>query len=236
MSVSGIVNKAVRIHVEKKKAIKKWSGLVSRKRKIACDGCRDAHCCYQMVVAHMFEGVLLANHLMEKGQLNTLEEISEHGRDQGEMLMRAGYGGSLIGSIDPIKRTAEEWFDRHIPCPFLKDNLCQIYTLRPLSCAAYLVVDDGSDPGPPQICGPPTKQTVPTADPQGLVEYFTLEDSAFIAEITNSPDRMLVTPVPFGTAVFYGALILTQGPEHLSQHAKVITRSHDGLVETKGEE
>ena len=90
MSVSGIVNKAVRIHVEKKKAIKKWSGLVSRKRKIACDGCRDAHCCYQMVVAHMFEGVLLANHLMEKGQLNTLEEISEHGRDQGEMMMRAG--------------------------------------------------------------------------------------------------------------------------------------------------
>lgn len=45
--------------------------------------------------------------------------------------------GTLTGQ--PLRHLAAEYFHLRIPCPFLEDGSCSIYTVRPFSCREYLV-------------------------------------------------------------------------------------------------
>lgn len=76
-------------------------------------------------------------HLDRDGFLNTLRDTSP-----------------APGTDETARNMAREYFSRSIPCPFLEDEACSIYELRPSMCREYLVTS------PPELCRTPYEAQV----------------------------------------------------------------------------
>jgi len=83
-------------------------------------GC--AWCCYQTVQTSPPEALAIAHHLMVTLAPNDLQAIKQR-----------------VASVDDVTRgmDQDQRFEALIPCPFLNDNMCAIYDVRPMSCRAY---------------------------------------------------------------------------------------------------
>jgi hypothetical protein len=66
-----------------------------------------------------------------------------------------------------------EYFSQQIPCPFLDEECCSIYPMRPLNCREYLVTT------PAELCA------LPTADEQRV--RIPLPVFTAVARITEAP-------------------------------------------------
>jgi hypothetical protein len=73
-----------------------------------------------------------------------------------------------LAETDSARQLALDYFYQRIPCPFLEDESCSIYPIRPLICREYLVTS------PPEHCfDPATLQTVPVHLPLNLSRVLT---------------------------------------------------------------
>ncbi|UAN60152.1 YkgJ family cysteine cluster protein [Serratia sp. JSRIV004] len=94
---------------------------VSKSHSIACrKSC--AHCCYLRVSAYDYELVTIYKYLTEKVSKVQRELLIESVNEQYE---------NVRGM------TLKEHHHTNVKCPFLVNNSCTIYPVRPLSCAAY---------------------------------------------------------------------------------------------------
>lgn len=57
-----------------------------------------------------------------------------------------------------VQKTAMEYFDEGVSCPFLENNSCSIHEVRPLACREYLVTS------PAENCSRPTAETIDKID------------------------------------------------------------------------
>ncbi len=81
-----------------------------------------AHCCYLRVVAFSFEIVAIFQYL--KSTLND-DELNK-------VRMK------IDSQFEVIKNKSQhEHFVTNVKCPLLKDDVCTVYKVRPISCAGY---------------------------------------------------------------------------------------------------
>lgn len=215
---------------------RKWTKRASKENKLACLKCKASSCCYQFVIAHIFEGVMIANWLIHNRQdqagKKLFVEVVQQGKVQGQMLKNDGfYDGDTIEDAcnnwsQTAASTSTRWFDQQIPCALLKDGKCIIYGLRPTACSTYYVVNhpDMIEPAP-GICGPPSGKMVPCSNNTGPSEYSIGLDGQFLATLMHMDSLPLAPPVPLGTAVYYGMELLTKGPRALEGYMSMREKS-----------
>jgi len=119
---------------------------------VTCNaGC--THCCHQLVSLNIFEAEALTTWIR-----SLPEARQQHLADRfHQTLLKI----SAAGLIDRI--VSEDWFVesttarqlavdylyKRIPCPFLENDACTIYPMRPLICREYMVIS------PPEHCYDP---------------------------------------------------------------------------------
>jgi Fe-S-cluster containining protein len=100
------------------------SGLteeVSSHAAVECGrGC--AHCCYLRVDAYDFESDSIV-HYIETRLSNPMRILVKTAIEEQYEIIR--------------EMTAEQHYRTNVKCPLLVNNVCSVYTVRPVSCAAY---------------------------------------------------------------------------------------------------
>ena len=128
-------------------------------RSISCKaGC--AACCRQLIAVSIFEAEALS------AWIRTLPEVRQ--QELASRFHQALLKLAAAGLID--RMVSEDWLAesethhnlaidylyQRIPCPFLEDESCSIYPMRPLVCREYLVSSA------PEHCYDPANQPVVT--------------------------------------------------------------------------
>ncbi len=108
-------------------------------------------CCRQLVPLSPPEAVFICE-LVESMAEPKKGEIKKRFSIIIDHLRKAGLLDNLEDPADPLLYGAEkEYFLQQIPCPFLENESCGIYEVRPSRCREYLVFT------PPENCADPTK-------------------------------------------------------------------------------
>jgi len=79
-----LLKKAKRLDKHRRDFNKKWSHMAYKHpdHRPTCHTCKLAHCCYQLTVAGLVEGVIIANYLIQTKQNQLLLKITEQGQEQ----------------------------------------------------------------------------------------------------------------------------------------------------------
>lgn len=105
------------------------TNLMDLDKRITCEkAC--SHCCYFPIGITIIEGIRIYRSLVDHRLWPRLRDAFEKHRDQ-------------TWNLSP-----EIWLLSETPCPLLKDNLCQIYESRPLTCRTCYATGD------PHYCHP----------------------------------------------------------------------------------
>ena len=123
---------------------------------------RCSACCRQVVPVSAFEAEALSRWirgLPERFQA----EIERRFQRALTALRDAGVIERLLdprwGTDDEfVTQTTIAYFKAHVACPFLEDENCGIYSIRPLACREYFVTS------PPELCKDPAKNAVAGVD------------------------------------------------------------------------
>jgi Fe-S-cluster containining protein len=134
-------------------------------RTISCHkGC--SMCCSQYIPASLQECEAIVYYLYnhERKLVNFINNYKKWEKALGENKsiiddFQKAYNALWESEFDPEKsRDLEELGARYaklkIPCPFLKDNACMIYGIRPLVCSSQVAVS------PPEYCDPDNPDSI----------------------------------------------------------------------------
>lgn len=107
-----------------------------RKIKTSCQkGC--SYCCRYPVMSTEPEAIVIEQHLRFVPQ-TMLSRIKQKWTDWQQRIQKEG-----LGKVDMLDYEAysNEYFIRGIECPFLLDDECSIYQVRPLICRSYFTTE-----------------------------------------------------------------------------------------------
>ena len=99
-------------------------------------------CCRQMVPITYSEARLLVEWMIDLPEERRMELMARFdaavARMEGSGLLQRLHA-YRHGDQDTLRQLGSDYFDLHIPCPFLEDESCSIHPIRPLRCRDYLV-------------------------------------------------------------------------------------------------
>lgn len=169
--------------------------------ELACDGCMESFCCYQLPLAHPMEGLAIAFRLLEDGKSDLMARVQMQGVKQLEILERCGFTQEkfLDGTFD-MEEACREWMEIGDGCVFLKDDRCQIYTLRPIVCSTYFTVDRCPHQRPPGA-------EVPTLDNLKVAALSSVMTSEVLCILLNE-EKALIPPTVLAAAVYWGGTFI----------------------------
>ena len=189
-----------------------WGGVAANGEVISCKkGC--AHCCRLYVMASLQEAESIAYYLYNKEAAlqHFLSAYGDWRKKLGEFERKMPrleqlIVGNLTGSLS---REQEKDFDSYVheyagmqaPCPFVVDNSCSIYDVRPFACAALVAVT------PPETC-------VPDGSGRNRADYRKIE-----VKIDEEMPYFLKSrnPILFGCLPGLVYRLLTQGYSFLEE-------------------
>ncbi len=110
------------------KEFEKWMD-----EKIACKkGC--AVCCTQNVTMTAVEGEFIHRHIRKQGKMEWFAEtMQKKGKTRRPVMTTNGFAASCLRGED----VEPETYGNNDPCPFLNENCCSIYEVRPFSCRCF---------------------------------------------------------------------------------------------------
>jgi Fe-S-cluster containining protein len=196
--------------------------LAQAGKPVSCKaGC--THCCHQLISLNIFEAEALAAWIQtlpetRQKQLadrfhKTLLKISA-----AELIDRMVDEDWFVES-STAKQLAVDYLYKRIPCPFLEEERCSIYPMRPLICREYMVTS------PPVHCYDPVSlQTEPVRMPL----YFSRTLHSIAAELEHDPRGWIPLVFLFGwmkANAHPGECITGDGPEVLYEFIKRIDRA-----------
>jgi Fe-S-cluster containining protein len=115
-------------------------------------------CCRQLVPISLFEAEALSQWLQTLPEDRLAALRDRFGRALTDLRNAGVINGIFDGSSDGDKSTRKQlgidYFHAGVPCPFLENESCSIYNIRPLICREYLVTS------PPIFCQEPTTSNV----------------------------------------------------------------------------
>lgn len=135
--------------------------LTPKGEMITCrKGC--TYCCFEHVTVSVAHGIVIVDYLYKRKELlkqfvHNYEKWRHKGYNISDSIDRTRIQAS--SSLMPINRVmaaigplSARYVDMNIQCPFLVDNRCFIYEVRPLPCSGHYSVS------PPDWCAPVTPQ------------------------------------------------------------------------------
>lgn len=178
--------------------------LSLERKEISCKrGC--AYCCYHYVTVSLAQGIAIVDYLYSRKDL--LKQFLDNYADWRNK------GGTIADGIDgirlralassvPIDRVIADtrplstrYFEAVIPCPFLADNTCSIYEVRPTSCSGHHAVS------PPDWCAPGSRR-----NPD--IRRSMPDDEDFIKMVQLADSRISLYELTLPTLIYR---LLTEG-------------------------
>lgn len=98
----------------------------------------------------------------------------------------------------------QTWFEKEIPCVFLKEDRCSIYEDRPAACRVHMVVSD------PAQCQPPRLQPIVKVD---IHNWF--EAAEYEAYQTERETGLTAQIAPMPVALAWATTAILEGPDVL---------------------
>lgn len=135
--------------------------LTSKGETITCrKGC--TYCCFEHVTVPVAHGIVIVDYLYNRKDLlkqfiRNYEKWHHKGHNISDSIDQTRIQASsssmpidrALATIGPL---SARYVDMNIQCPFLVDNRCFIYDVRPLPCSCHYSVS------PPDWCAPATPQ------------------------------------------------------------------------------
>ena len=135
--------------------------IVSNSETLSCyKGC--SRCCSLFIGASIQEAEAIVYHLYKNEDklerfLKTFPEWREKVKEGGDLFRKQPPVGNSLGKnkdLDKNKKTGDlaAYARQKIPCPFLQDDACSIYEVRPFVCAGLIVTTPAEwcDPNHPK--------------------------------------------------------------------------------------
>jgi len=169
--------------------------------------CRAActYCCYHYVAVSLAQGILIVDYLYKrKALLKQFVDNYESWRRDGESIshdidrIRIHALSSSIPMHQVLNDTrplSNRYLETNIPCPFLVDEKCSIYEVRPMACSGHHSVS------PPDWCAPASKQ-------KPAIQHSMPDDEAFIEMIQLTGSQLTLYELTLPTMVYR---LLTEG-------------------------
>lgn len=178
--------------------------LSTESKSISCrSGC--TYCCYHYVATSMAQGIVIVDFLYKKKELlKQFLDNYEKWRIDGETITREIDRiriHALSSSIPThqvmadTKPLSARYLKANIRCPFLVDDKCSIYALRPLACSGHHSVSL------PRYCAPAAKQ-MPD------IRYSRPDDKNLIDIIRLAGSQLMLYELALPTMVYR---LLTEG-------------------------
>lgn len=110
-------------------------------------------CCRQLTTLTIAEAAAIyAKHrdLVE----SLIPRLEEENAAIDDALARLGFDPQTVGLDQALHALRDEWWRLQRPCVLLKDGLCSVYEVRPMSCRSYFSRDEPercADPAPREI-------------------------------------------------------------------------------------
>ncbi|MBX9601454.1 MAG: YkgJ family cysteine cluster protein [Bryobacteraceae bacterium] len=123
---------------------------------ISCrEGC--AHCCRQLVPMSALEALEIGDWIAqqpagEQAALKARFEETARKLAANGLNTDAGYMNGL--EQQQLRAYAEQYIAAYVDCPFLRNERCSIYEIRPMACREYLVTS------PAENCRRPSPETI----------------------------------------------------------------------------
>jgi Fe-S-cluster containining protein len=173
-------------------------------RQISCQR-ECTFCCHHYVSVSLAQGMVIVAHLYRNKDLlqQFLDRYEEwRGKTEGIADEIDDIRNRALASSAPMARVIKDtrplstrYFLSNIPCPFLVDGLCSIYTVRPLACSAHHSVS------PPEWCAPNSQQ-----EPE--IRRVTPDDGDLLAMIRVADPWLTLFELALPTMVYR---LLTEG-------------------------
>ena len=160
------------------------NSLSTQGNTISCQtGC--THCCYHYVAVSFAHGIVIADYLYKsKGLLKQFLDNYEKWRIDGESIadeidrIRIDALSSSMSTQQLMVETrplSNRYLESHIPCPFLVDDRCSIYAVRPMACSGHHSVSSPDCCAPGAQQKPDIRNSVP--DKENLLEFMHMSGS-----------------------------------------------------------
>ncbi len=182
-------------------------------------------CCRQLVPLSLFEAEALADWIHS---LPPDEQAALEARFRAALMALSQSG--MLARMNPTNQEGDEqqlavdYMAQKIPCPFLIDESCGIYPIRPLICREYLVTS------PAEFCDAPADYPV-----AGLPVPLKLSKVLFRAGAQLAQEGRGWIPLVFLFAWMRGGFqpgdsIRAPGPELLYKIIKSLTSNESGRI------
>ena len=178
--------------------------LSAEGKTISCQaGC--TYCCYHYVAVSLAQGIVIVDYLYKrKGLLKQFLDNYERWRIDAESLtdeidrIRIHALSSSIPTHQVMVDTrplSNRYLESNLRCPFLVDDKCSIYTVRPMACSGHHSVT------PPENCAPEARHN---PDIRNSIP----DDGNFIEIIRLAGSQLMLYELTLPTMVYR---ILTEG-------------------------
>lgn len=140
LNVRRVVRQIKLLYNDIDKAVDVISAVMPNPCKEGCD-----YCCYQYVAVCLPEAFVIVDAIRRDHELKRYFRFNLPTLERQVEILREP-------DMSNIK-----WFDRQIPCVFLQDHRCMIYSNRPLVCRTQLVVEESAEGCKPHEKAPAIK-------------------------------------------------------------------------------
>lgn len=153
-------------------------------------GCRPgcAYCCYHYVTVSAVHGMVIVDYLYQNKSIlaqfiHNYEEwraaaanlVDTLDRKRNSALQASEQVTSIIASTRSL---SESYFLNQIACPFLLDNQCSIYPVRPLSCSGHYSLSPSEQCSPEASSKPDIFKVIP--EDEDLTHMLSFVDAEFL--------------------------------------------------------
>lgn len=182
-------------------------------RETSCGACTETskHCCRMLVVIPLLDAVPIAARVRSLGD--------------PELVARLRTAAEAQKSL-----TATEWWQTQTPCPFLVDERCAIYAVRPLPCRAHLAWS------PPRHCSGYVVEKLVTTEPSLEANLYVIaqERKLLAAVFDRTPKLPYVDTLP--AAVLYGLDAIESQTVHRFMRKLLEAETDVALMERRAED
>ena len=165
-------------------------------------GC--AACCRSLIRISIVEALYIYERIMES-ERSWRDEIFERFQQTSGMLKENGLAKALENDLvrqpedvsydHRLHLLSQQYLALHLACPFLDDEICSIYSWRPITCRQYLVTS------PASLCVDPFANNVRrlslSVNATDLLAQVT-------ADVLGEPFRMIALPLALNWAAKFG--------------------------------